>query len=277
MLAFAMPRGERDASATIKLFDLEFQARSLTETIDFLLARVDAGRGGVVLTANLDIVRRSVDDPAAARTYARADVVVADGMPIVWASKVAGTPLPERVAGSTMTIALAERAAAVGRSVFLLGGDGDDAALARDALVARFPSLRVVGVSSPRVSIAPTDDEVAPIARELVAASPDFVFVALGSPKQEALAMKLRDALPKAWFLGVGISLAFITGRVERAPELLQRLGLEWVHRLAQEPRRLARRYLVEGLPFAVRLFAEALRIRVTSGRSGPRSSPDVR
>ena len=90
----------------------------------------------------------------------------------------------------------------------------------------------------------------------------------MGSPKQEALANRLRRDLPRTWFVGVGASLAFAGGRIARAPALMQSLGLEWAHRLASEPRRLARRYLVDGLPFAVELFASALKDRATRARS---------
>jgi N-acetylglucosaminyldiphosphoundecaprenol N-acetyl-beta-D-mannosaminyltransferase len=102
----------------------------------------------------------------------------------------------------------------------------------------------------------------------LLASSPDVVFVALGSPKQERVIGELRSLLPAAWWLGIGISFSFVSGAVQRAPLWVQRLGLEWLHRLVQEPRRLARRYLVDGLPFAARLFANALVQRLRGTRS---------
>lgn len=117
----------------------------------------------------------------------------------------------------------------------------------------------------------PARDEVAAIAIALVPLAPDVVLVAMGSPKQEALALALRPYLPGAYFVGVGASLAFLAGRVPRAPELAQRLGLEWTYRLATEPRRLARRYLVEGLPFAAALMAHAARVRLGAARRAPR------
>ena len=91
---------------------------------------------------------------------------------------------------------------------------------------------------------------------ELIAARPDIVFVGLGSPKQEHVIASLRSCLPSAWWLGVGISFSFVCNRVRRAPPWMQKLGLEWVHRLWQEPGRLARRYLIDGLPFAATMFA---------------------
>jgi N-acetylglucosaminyldiphosphoundecaprenol N-acetyl-beta-D-mannosaminyltransferase len=90
----------------------------------------------------------------------------------------------------------------------------------------------------------------------VVAATPDIVYVAVGFPKQERVIAYLRPHLSKTWFLGIGISFSFVTGHVQRAPQLVQKLGLEWVHRMAQEPGRLAKRYLVHGIPFAIKLLA---------------------
>jgi N-acetylglucosaminyldiphosphoundecaprenol N-acetyl-beta-D-mannosaminyltransferase len=106
----------------------------------------------------------------------------------------------------------------------------------------------------------------------LLAAAPDIVFVALGSPKQEVLIDRLRHALPRAWWLGVGISFSFVCGRVKRAPRWMQQSGLEWLYRLSQEPKRLARRYLLDGMPFACRLLAGSLLARAgLLSRSGAR------
>jgi N-acetylglucosaminyldiphosphoundecaprenol N-acetyl-beta-D-mannosaminyltransferase len=116
----------------------------------------------------------------------------------------------------------------------------------------------VAGFSSPDVSPRATPIEAQSIAEELREASPDIVLVGLGSPKQEYLIRELRPLLPAAWMIGVGVTFSFVAGEISRAPGWMQRSGLEWIHRLAMEPRRLARRYLVDDLPFAFRLFSEA-------------------
>jgi N-acetylglucosaminyldiphosphoundecaprenol N-acetyl-beta-D-mannosaminyltransferase len=118
-------------------------------------------------------------------------------------------------------------------------------------------------LSSPRVSNPATLAEIEALVGELEPLAPDIVYVAFGSPKQEWVARDLRERLPKTWFIGVGISLGFISGQVERAPEWMQDLGLEWVHRLVQEPRKLAHRYLVDDLPFAAYLFAKSAKARL--------------
>ena len=105
---------------------------------------------------------------------------------------------------------------------------------------------------------------MAEIRRQLIASRADIVYVGLGSPKQERVIEQFKHLLPRAWWLGVGISFSFLCGEVRRAPRWMQRCGLEWTHRLWQEPGRLAKRYLIDDLPFALRLFAGALRVRLT-------------
>jgi N-acetylglucosaminyldiphosphoundecaprenol N-acetyl-beta-D-mannosaminyltransferase len=234
------------------------------QLVDHLFTSLARGQGGWLVTANLDFLRRHVKDPESRDIYAGADLRVADGMPLVWASRLRGTPLPERVAGSSLVIPICQRAAQDGRSVYLLGGDPQAARVAAQKLVDAAPGLKVAGISSPWVSVPPTSAELDAIATELLASKPDVVLVAFGSPKQEHVIHQLRARLPQAWWIGVGISLSFIAGHVRRAPPLVQALGLEWVHRLVQEPQRLFRRYVIEDLPFAVELFGRAAIERVT-------------
>jgi N-acetylglucosaminyldiphosphoundecaprenol N-acetyl-beta-D-mannosaminyltransferase len=197
--------------------------------------------------------------------YSAADLTVADGMPLVWASGLLGTPLPERVAGSALIYRFAERAAREQRSMYLLGGDPGMAQAASRELCRKYPGLRIAGHSSPRYSATPTQSEISETVQALRVSPPDLLLVGLGSPKQERLIHALRDSFPSTWMVGVGISFSFVAGQVPRAPMWMRKSGLEWVHRLTQEPRRLARRYLIEDLPFAAELFARVLWTRARS------------
>ncbi|MEX1017848.1 MAG: WecB/TagA/CpsF family glycosyltransferase, partial [Phycisphaeraceae bacterium] len=132
------------------------------------------------------------------------------------------------------------------------------AAAAATLLAARFPGLPVVGQYGAPYGFEREPAEMDALRRQLEQTRPAIVFVALGSPKQERLIRELRHDLPGAWWLGVGISFSFVCGQVKRAPRWMQKAGLEWAHRLAQEPRRLGRRYLVEGPPFAASLLWHA-------------------
>ncbi|SDI66315.1 N-acetylglucosaminyldiphosphoundecaprenol N-acetyl-beta-D-mannosaminyltransferase [Nonomuraea jiangxiensis] len=217
------------------------------------------GRGGTIVTANVDIVRAAARDPLLTALVERAELVVADGMPVVWAGRLAGVPIPERVTGSSLVHSLSERAAADGRSVYLLGGDPGVPEAAAAALVARYATLRIAGTHSPPYGFdgdpAARGDAVGRVA----AAGPDLVLVGLGFPKQERLIEELRAEVPAAWYLGCGAGIPMAAGQFSRAPRALQSVGGEWLHRLALEPRRLARRYLREDAPFAVALLARAL------------------
>jgi N-acetylglucosaminyldiphosphoundecaprenol N-acetyl-beta-D-mannosaminyltransferase len=249
--------------AQVDLFGMRLAQLSSEDLLDHVFASLREGRGGWVVTANLDILRRHRVEPEARDAYARADLRVADGMPLVWASALSGHPLPERVAGSSLTLALADRAARDGRTIYLLGGAEGAAEGARRALEARQKSLRVVGHAAPVVSSPPTLEELSAIEALVREARPDLLLVAFGSPKQEYVCRHLRAAFPRIWMMGVGVTFSFLAGQRSRAPSWMQRAGLEWLHRMLQEPDRLARRYLVDDLPFALRLFGHALRARM--------------
>ena len=247
------------APAAIQLEGVRLHALDEQQCVKLVLAASCAGRGGWIVTPNLDHLRRLVDDASLRERYERADLSVADGMPLVWACRLQNTPLPGRVAGSDLVWSLSEAAALRGLSVFLLGGDPGTAEEAARGLRARFEKLHIAGTACPAPGFESRPGEIAALADELASARPDVVFVALGSPKQEVLIEHLRPHLSSAWWLGVGISFSFVAGRVKRAPVWLRRIGCEWVHRLVQEPRRLARRYLVDGIPFASALLARAV------------------
>lgn len=250
--------GDTDGLQRSELMGLPLARVTSERMLEHLFDSLDARRGGWLLTANLDILRRFAKDADARALYGQATVAVADGMPLVWASALAGEPLPERVAGSSMVWSLAERAAYSGRRLYLLGGAEGAAEGAKRVFEQRYPGLCVCGVASPMLSTRPTDDELAALADDVLLAAPDIVLVAFGSPKQEFVIRHLRPLLPAAWMIGVGISLSFVTGQTRRAPRWMQRAGLEWVHRMAQEPGRLVERYLLHDVPFAVELFARA-------------------
>jgi N-acetylglucosaminyldiphosphoundecaprenol N-acetyl-beta-D-mannosaminyltransferase len=226
------------------------------------------GEGGTIVTVNVDILRAATRDSRLAALVAEADVVVADGMPLVWAAAVAGSPVPERVTGASLVSTLTDVAAASGRSVYLIGGEPGVPEAAGRALADRFPGLRVAGADSPPFGFDRDERQVDELVAAVTRARPDLVLVGLGFPKQEHLIARLRAGLPEAWMLGCGAGIPMAAGQFRRAPRVLQRAGLEWLHRLALEPRRLARRYLAHDLPFALVLLARAASSRVGLRRS---------
>ena len=244
---------------SISLLGVDFAAVSEQETVDHVIDEIRHGCGGWICTANLDILRQWSSSDEVRDLVRDADMIVADGMPVVWASSLRGTPLPERVAGSSLTYTLTAAAAQQGASIFLIGGNPGTAEAAADRLRELNPGLHVAGTLCPPVGFEKSKRWSSRIRRALHESDPDIVYVGLGFPKQERLIATLRGDHPHAWFVGCGISFSFIAGEFDRAPASVQRLGLEWLYRLVQEPGRLWRRYLVQDVPFLGRLLVSAL------------------
>lgn len=197
----------------------------------------------MVVTPNADHVLNLEHDAELRAAYARADLVVPDGMPVVWASRLLGTPAKERVTGADLMPRLCAIAARNGLKVFLLGGAEGVAERARDNLVQADPGLMVVGTASPPLGFERDAHQNAAIVRAVRDSDADLVFVCLGSPKQEVWISRHIGRFDKGVFLGVGAAIDFCAGTVARAPRWMRRAGLEWCHRLLQEPRRFAGRY----------------------------------
>lgn len=243
---------------SILLHGVKIHAINEPQAIKLILEQVDAGRGGVVVTPNLDHIRRAMRDITFGALLSEADLVVADGMPLVWAARLQGTPLPGRVAGSDLISTLSAAAAERGKAIFLLGGAPGAADGAAEVLRQRHPHIRIVGTLCPPMGFEHDERQTKRIIDALRQTRPDIVFVALGSPKQENLINQFRLMLPDTWWLGVGNSFSFLCGEVLRAPRWMQTSGLEWVHRLMQEPRRLFKRYILVGLPFAASMMSRS-------------------
>src|ERR1700677_411596 len=264
------PRG----MPTISLEGVRIHQIDERTCIEHILKELAAGRGGFVVTPNLDHLRRCRRNVSFSVLVAEASLVVADGMPLVWASRLQGTPLPQRVAGSDLISTLSAAAAGQGRSIFLLGGADGTAVEAAKILQGQFPQLKVAGTLCPRVGFENDEKSMREITAALQAARPDIVYVALGSPKQEQVIDRIRRAMPQTWWLGVGVSFSFFFGHVKSAPNWMRRWGLEWIHRLGQEPRRLFKRYLVVGIPFGVKMLGMAS-LRGVRNRVLPRYSEE--
>ena len=257
---------ERFGVPLVELHGLEFLNVDEPRCVELLIDEARAGRGGWVVTPNTDIVRHCDHDPELLEMVRSADVRIADGMPLVWASHVQRTPLRGRVCGSDLMLSIPEAAAPARLSLYLLGGkDGSEEQTAR-ILQARHPSLKIAGAYSPPFGFEKDPEHVERIATMVAEAEPSFVFVALGFPKGERLIHRIRHRAPQAWWLGVGAAFDFVSGNIKRAPEWMQDTGTEWVYRISQDPKRLAERYLVHDLPFAATLFSRSIRRRFGKG-----------
>lgn len=254
--------------STTEIPELDIAEIDEAGLIDALARASQNGKGGWIVTANADITRQCRQNRELLRIVKNADLIVADGMPLIWASRILGRPLPGRVCGSDLVWSIGERAARDTLSIFLLGGgEPETANRAAARLQARFPGLEISGTHYPPFGFESNPEEMAKIRAALDEARPDVVYVALGFPKAEKLIYQLKADYPQAWWIGVGISLSFIAGEVARAPGWMQATGLEWLHRLLQEPGRLVKRYLWHDIPFVVWLLGWATRERFRRAR----------
>ena len=185
------------------------------------------------------------------------ELVTADGQAVVWASRVLRRPLPERVTGIDLMDALLTRASEQGYGAFVLGARPEVLERALQELRRRHPGLRVDG----RHGYFTRDEESA-VVDEIASARPDLLFVALETPAKELFLARNRAQLRIPFVMGVGGAVDILGGVRKRAPRLLQRLGLEWAYRLAQDPRRLAGRYIVGNTRFTWLVLRELLRGR---------------
>ncbi len=222
----------------------------LPGTLAAIGAMIDSRTGGMIFTPNVDHIVLAEDDERFRRAYQRVSLSLVDGTPVLWAARLLGQPLPEKVSGSDLVIPLMERAAAKGWRVFLLGGEPRSGEVATMRLKERFPELKLVGTAGPRIDLQSEVGERLAVARQVAATAPDLVLVAFGAPKQEIFCDEALDVLKPAVLVCVGAGIDFISGVARRAPAWMSRCGIEWLYRLAHEPRRLAGRYLLRDPKF---------------------------
>ena len=211
----------------IRLMQANLHALTEEQTVELIVEEIKAGEGGWVITHNLDHLRRLRKNRDFRDICAAAEITVADGMPLVWACRLCGEPLPGRVAGSDLIFSLTAAAAASSLSVYLLGGNPGSAEAAVARLRELNPTLKLAGTCCPQPGFERNELIWQEIGEDLRQARPNIVFVGLGSPKQEQFIARMRGILPGTWWLGVGISFSFVCGEVRRAPKWAQRrLGM---------------------------------------------------
>ena len=242
----------------VMVWGVPFVPWTMSQTITAINDLIRAGRPSHFITANTHYVMLSENDSALRVINSNAAFIVADGMPIVWASRLGARPLPERVAGSDLIFELSEQAAANGYRLFLLGGGEGVAEEAGRRLTARYPGLQIVGaVCPPFGKWTPEDD--ADLIERIRAARPDVLITALAMPKADHWLTANLEKLEVPVVFNCGAAVDFAAGNVRRAPHLLRSMGLEWAFRLWLEPRRLIGRYLTNAW-FVARMIANDLR-----------------
>jgi N-acetylglucosaminyldiphosphoundecaprenol N-acetyl-beta-D-mannosaminyltransferase len=259
-LMLGEPESPRTVVATccppVPLAGLHFDRLTEAQVVEHVITASRSGQGGWVATPNIDHCRLVRRNEALHRLVAGASLVVPDGMPLIWASRLRGDPIPERVTGASLIFSLTEAAARHGCPIYLLGGRPGIPQQAGEELRRLYPDLKVAGADAPPVGFDADPQAIAAVYERLAAAAPGIVYVGLGFPKQERLITSFAPSFPGTWFIGCGAAIPFAAKALPRAPQWMQGTGLEWTFRLASEPRRLFSRYLVHDLPFALTLLA---------------------
>lgn len=235
---------------TVRILGVPVDAVTFDETLKIFEEFVADGRTHHVVTVNPEFIMTARRMDEFRQVLEGADLRLPDGVGILWAGRILGQPLPQRVAGSDLVPLLAQRSAASGWRLFFLGAEPGVADRAADILRRRYPGAQIVGTYPG----SPADEEAPEIIRRVRAARPDILLVAYGAPVQDLWIERHREALEVPIMMGVGGTFDFIAGKARRAPLWMRRVGLEWLHRLICQPWRWRR---MLALPhFAARVVA---------------------
>ncbi len=197
------------------------------------------------------------------RNANNSSISIADGMPLVWISKLFKKPIPERIAGADLFEEMCRISSDKGYKFFFLGSTEETLAKIFSNLKERFPSLKIVGAHSPPFKNEFNEEENLEIINKINDARPDILWVGMTAPKQEKWIYRNLDKLDVKVAIGIGAVFDFVAGRVKRAPKWMQRSGLEWFWRLIHEPRRLWKRYLIGNTVFMWLLIRELIKVKI--------------
>ena len=236
----------------INVLGVDFDNVTMGEAVDAAWTLLEARKGAYIVTPNPEIVMSCRKDPAVAAAVAGAALSIPDGIGIIYGAKILKTPLKEKVPGCDFTLALLEKMAAAGKSVYILGGKPGVAEKAAENLREKLPGLRIAGTHDGYFK----DD--APVVEAINAAEPDLLLVCLGAPKQELWMRKNAETLRVGLMIGAGGSVDIYAGTAQRAPEAWCNAGLEWLYRLLKEPKRLGRQ--MELPKFMLKVIGTSLR-----------------
>lgn len=268
------PSSFRARKVPIAIMGVPFDNVDMDDTVEVIAEMIASRQPHYLATANVDFVVQASTDVELRRILFDAHLVLCDGMPLVWASRKLGNPLPARVTGADLVPRLLKESEKRGWRVFFLGGSPDSVSKAAERTLERHPGLQLVGAYSPPFKPLLEMDH-ADILRRVTTARPDLLFVAFGCPKQEKwISMHYRNlGVPVS--VGVGATIDFLAGTFKRAPVWMQRTGTEWLFRMCQEPRRLLRRYGHDSIIFSRTILQQARALKERPGRpAGLPSTP---
>lgn len=232
----------------MKFLNTKIDNLTMQEAVDKIDEMIKNGGYHYLVTPNVDHIVKLEQDKELKKVYDNADLILTDGMPLIWISKLKKAPIREKVSGSDLFPKVCELAAKKNYSVFLLGAAEGVADMAAKNLMRKYNGLNIVGTYSPSYGFEKKEDEINYIIEIINNVKPDILAVGLGAPKQEIFIYKYKNKLRVPVSLAIGASIDFEAGNIKRAPKWMQKFGLEWFYRLCKEPKRMFKRYLVNDL-----------------------------
>lgn len=232
----------------IKFLNIEVDNLTMSEAIEATDEIIKNRKPSYIVTPNVDHIVKLETDIEFQEVYKNADLILTDGMPLIWISRLKGNPIKEKVSGSDFFPKVCELARDKGYSVFLLGAAEGVADKAAENLKEKYNGLNIVGTYSPSYGFEKKGDEIKKIINIINEVKPDILAVGLGAPKQEKFLYKYKDKLNVPISLAIGASIDFEAGNINRAPRWMQNCGLEWFYRLCKEPKRMFKRYIIDDL-----------------------------
>ena len=250
--------------ARMKFMNTEIDNLTMDETLEAIDLLVKENKSAYIVTPNVDHIVQLETNKELQAVYKNAALILTDGKPLLWIAKWYGTPIKEKISGSDLFPLLCDMAAKKGYKMFFLGAGEGIAAKAAENLAKRFKGLQVVGTYSPPMGFENDSTELEKIKSMIKTVTPDILIVGLGCPKQEKFMLNHCKELGVPVSLGLGASFDFEAGNIKRAPKWMANHGLEWLFRITQDPKRMAKRYLVDDR----KIFGLALKYRKSAGNS---------
>lgn len=232
--------------ARMKFMNTEVDNLTMKEALVEIDRLIQADKNAYVVTPNVDHIVQLERGGELVDVYKGADLILTDGKPLIWISKWYRTPIKEKISGSDLFPFLCKMAVKRGYTMFFLGAAEGVAAKAAENLMYRYKGLKVVGTYSPTYGFEKDEQEMHAIECMIKEAHPHILIVGLGCPKQELFILHNKERLGVPISLGLGASLDFEAGNIKRAPKWMSNLGLEWLYRMTQDPKRLIKRYLID-------------------------------
>lgn len=236
----------KDAMARMKFMNTHVDNITMADAVQEIDRMIREKKNSYVVTPNVDHIVRIETDIEFKEIYDKADLVLTDGQPLIWISKLYGRPICEKVSGSDLFPKICELSAKKGYTMFFLGAAEGVADIAARKLRHRYPGLQIVRTYSPPYGFEKDRQETQKIIDMVCEAHPDVLILALGTPKQEKFYFKHREKLSVPMTLAVGASIDFVAGNVKRAPKWMSDRGLEWLFRITQDPKRMFKRYIID-------------------------------